>query len=367
MTYGGGAGGCGTIFEINIDGNEYEVLYSFSGDTSDGANPSGSLTLLGPTLYGITSAGGAVGRGTIFEINTDGNGYKVLYNLGDGAIDGIYFKGSLTLSGPTLYGMAYQGGANGYGVIFRINTDGNGYDVLYSFTAGNDGANPSGSLTLSGSTLYGMAYASGAKNCGTIFQINTEDNDFQVLHSFNGFDGAGPKGSLTLSGSTLYGMTTIGGAQGTKSYGTIFQMSTDGSGFKVLHSFSSTDGAAPEGSLILSGSTLYGMTSVGGADKLGTIFSLTATVVPGAPTNVTATAGNAQAKVSFRAPASNGGSPITSYTVTSSAGQTAKGPKSPITVKGLKNGTPYTFTVTATNKIGTSQASNPSDSVTPVK
>lgn len=82
--------------------------------------------------------------------------------------------------------------------------------------------------------------------------------------------------------------------------------------------------------------------------------------VPGPPTGVSATAGNAQAKVSFTAPVSTGGSAITSYTVTSRpGGKTAKGAKSPITVKGLPNGT-YKFTVAATNKIGTGTASIPS-------
>ena len=88
--------------------------------------------------------------------------------------------------------------------------------------------------------------------------------------------------------------------------------------------------------------------------------------VPGVPTGVGATAGNAQATVTFTAPASNGGSAITSYTVTSSPGNISKTGKScSITLTGLKNGTTYTFTVTATNKVGTGLASNPSNSVTP--
>ena len=90
---------------------------------------------------------------------------------------------------------------------------------------------------------------------------------------------------------------------------------------------------------------------------------------PDAPTIGTAVAGNAQATVSFTAPSSDGGSAITSYTATSSpdgiTGTISQSGSGSITVTGLTNGIAYTFTVTATNAIGTSTASAPSGSVTP--
>lgn len=88
-------------------------------------------------------------------------------------------------------------------------------------------------------------------------------------------------------------------------------------------------------------------------------------LTPDAPTSVVATAGNASASVAFSAPANIGGSAITSYTVRSSAGQTATGASSPITVTGLTNGVSYTFTVTATNSFGTGPQSTASSAVTP--
>jgi hypothetical protein len=85
---------------------------------------------------------------------------------------------------------------------------------------------------------------------------------------------------------------------------------------------------------------------------------------PGPPTIGTAIPGNKEVTVSFTPPTSDGDSPITGYTATSSGGQKASGPATAtsITVNGLKNGTPYTFTVTAENAAGTSlpsAASNP--------
>jgi hypothetical protein len=96
--------------------------------------------------------------------------------------------------------------------------------------------------------------------------------------------------------------------------------------------------------------------------------NVTPATLPDAPTIGTATAGDGQATVSFTAPVNNGGAPVTNYTVTSNPGGiTASGSASPITVTGLTNGVAYTFTVTATNSVGTGAASAATNSVTPVQ
>jgi uncharacterized repeat protein (TIGR03803 family) len=131
-------------------------------------------------------------------------------------------------------------------------------------------------LTLSGNTLYGTAEWGGISGNGTIYKINTDGTGFANLHVFTegsntNSDGANPEGGLVLSGNTLYGTARELGAFGP---GTVFAINTDGTGFTNLHNFNITDGQEPEGDLILSGNTLYGTTYRGGSFTRGTVFKL---------------------------------------------------------------------------------------------
>jgi uncharacterized repeat protein (TIGR03803 family) len=287
----GGEWGSGTVFAINTNSADFTDLYSFAygvvysftyGESNnvDGARPGGSLVLSGNTLYGTAADGGTNGYGTVFAINTNGTNDTTLYSFTNGG-DGANPEARLILSGNTLYGTAYSGGSSGYGTVFAINTNGMGFTTLYSFTNGSDGANPKAGLILSGNTLYGTAYSGGTNGYGTVFAINTNGMGFTNLYSFTGgSDGANPEAGLILSGNTLYGTAYSGGNSGS---GTVFAVETNGTGFTNLHNFTAlsasydgtnSDGANPVGGLILSGNTLYGTASQGGVNGYGTVFAL---------------------------------------------------------------------------------------------
>jgi uncharacterized repeat protein (TIGR03803 family) len=314
--YGGTSGdgsllsGYGTVFKVNTDGTGFATLYNFT-NGSDGALPEAGLILSSNTisetasaggaggggtvfntLYGTASEGGTWNNGTVFQVNTDGTGFRTLhiFSARSGTYytnsDGAYPYAGLILSSNTLYGTAYGGGTGGYGTVFKVNTDGTGFATLYNFTNGSDGAQPQAGLILSSNTLYGTAYYGGTSGGGTVFQVNTDGTGFAILHSFTGVrDGANPQAGLILSGHTLYGTASDGGAGGN---GTVFQVDTDGTGFATLYSFTArtgssppfgfgtnSDGANPQAGLILSGNTLYGTASEGGTLDWGTVFRLT--------------------------------------------------------------------------------------------
>ena len=283
LTELGGSANNGTLFKISSDGAGFSLVHTFLGGTSDGALPLGSLTLNGSTFFGMTAIGGT-GQGTVFKINTDGTGFNLLHSFSASSSDGRAPIGAVTVSGPMMFGLTQQGGSAGNGTLFKMNTDGTGFSLLHSFgSTANDGQLPRGALTPSGNTLFGMTQHGGGFSSGTLFKINADGTGYSVLHDFTslGADGHNPWGSLTFAGGSLFGMTASGGT-GSGS-GTIFKLNPDGTGFQVLHTFHGSrdgatgdlnDGAEPEGSLLLSGNTLVGMTRQGGARGKGAVFEI---------------------------------------------------------------------------------------------
>ena len=251
-----------------VEGNaQYTVLHKFNG--INGAMPEGTLTLAGKKLYGMTSLGGAYNLGCIFSIDTTGNNYKDMYDLN--STSGDEPLGALTIIGNKLYGMTFHGGTDGFGDIFSIDTNGVGFKILLDFNSTN-GSFPYGDLTLSGNKLYGMTDYGGIYNWGCIFSIDTNGSDYKKIFDFNGTNGLGPLGSLTISGKMLYGITHGGGIY---ALGTIFSIDTNGNGYRDLLDFNDTNGGEPYyTTLVLSRGTLYSMTQTGGVNNRGCVFGI---------------------------------------------------------------------------------------------
>jgi len=267
----------GSVFRINADGTDFTNLYSFH--SSDGQNPSGGLTLSASTLYGTTFGGGGTGKhGTVFTINTDGSGFATLFAFS--GTNGAAQVAPMILSGNTLFGTTRSGGTNSSGSIFRVDTDGNNFTNLYSFSGGLDGYLPESALAISSNILFGTTTAGGTSNYGTIFKINTDGSGFGVLHQFTStYDGGEPFCGPVLVGNVLYG-EALAGNSSSSNWGTIYKVNTDGNDFTNVYNFTGgNDGAGPGGTLVLGGNTFYGTTAAGGiafgTAGNGTVFALT--------------------------------------------------------------------------------------------
>ncbi|MGA2796231.1 MAG: PEP-CTERM sorting domain-containing protein [Thermoguttaceae bacterium] len=265
--YGTGSNGQGNVFKMSMDGTASSILHAFGSSLGDGTYPLCPLIANGSTLYGATQSGGALGNnGTIFKINADDGSYSLLHTFnGD---DGT-FPNEPILSGSTIYGTTLVGGSGGAGSVYKFNAVGDGFTTIYSFASGGIGR-PTGSIAICGATIYGVTEFGVTGNYGAVFRVNTDGSDYRVIHLFSSSDVGGftPLG-LTILNSTLYGETQAGGANNS---GSIFSMNMDGSGYSVLHPFSS--GALPHGCLTIDGSTLYGTTYYGGSYNGGSVFSL---------------------------------------------------------------------------------------------
>jgi len=222
--YGGRLGtGCGTVYRITPAG-DFKTIYSFCAldNCADGTTPYNSLTQgADGYLYGMTSAGGANGFGTIFKISLNGN-LTTLHSFDNTDGDCSFICAPLVqATNGKLYGAAPYGGPNNgpWGTIFEITPAGN-FTNLYNFCAQShcpDGAFPQALTQGSDGNLYGGANA-GADGPGTIFKL-TLGGSLTTVHSFDGVAGQAPGGAnpvalIQASNGTLYGNTTGGGLSG---------------------------------------------------------------------------------------------------------------------------------------------------------
>lgn len=313
----GGSGGAGSSGYVVLNGST-----SVDGSQgSAGSNPSGAQGGGG----GTGSAGGSAGDGGSLgsspgSLNNGGNGGSNLCAGGGG-------------------GSGYYGGGGGGGAASFADSGCGGGGAGSSFM---DGTRTSGNFIVSDSpvSVAGSAQINYIDFTTTTFTTATVGESY-IQSIATTFDGVSSPDTWSVSPALPSGLslnTRTGVITGTPT-------ATSSATYTVTAE----------------------VTSIGTVARSSRDFTLTvAAATPGAPIAVTATAGDASATVSFSAPASDGGSAITGYTVIANpGGASGTGASSPITVSGLTNGVAYTFTVAATNNVGTGVASSSSSAVTP--
>ena len=253
-----------------VVGQGFEVLQGFD---TPGTIPFGPVTEASDgVLYGTTTKGGANDYGIIFKVNRDGSGFSKLHDFETGDMfGGSAYAGLVEGTDGALYGTTTSFG------VFKINKDGTGFFQVHEFYDGGDGRTCyAGVVEGADGALYGTTYRGGAHNEGVVYKVNKDGTGFLKLHDFNSTDvanGSNPAATLVeASDGALYGTTYSGG---TYSAGTVFKISKDGTGFQKLHDFKENDptnGFKPWTGLIEgSDGALYGTTL---DDILGTVFRL---------------------------------------------------------------------------------------------
>jgi uncharacterized repeat protein (TIGR03803 family) len=291
----GGYGG-GTAFKITTKGM-FTLLHSFVAVTEGQAAYFGALTL-GPdgNFYGATEQGGTDNFGTAFKMTASG-GVTVLHTFSGGVTDGGSVRGELSsASDGNFYGTTICGGANvppqgcgGGGTVYQLTPSG---QLTSLVNYGNSSSVPESpqAAPLDGNDgfLYGTTSegsSNGRNNFGTVYRMSLDGQTYVTLHNFAGGllgvpknnDGAYPAARLLHAGDgNFYGTTPQGGSHEPTSGGDgiLFKITSAGV-FTVLHEFGANaqDGARPYAALIQgSDGYLYGTTSLGGVNGLGTVF-----------------------------------------------------------------------------------------------
>ena len=230
-TAGEGANLMGTVFRMTPSNGGWteSVLYNFTGG-ADGALPYSTVTIDGAgNLYGTTFAGGDAG-GSVYELSPSGSGWteKTLYTFTGGS-DGYQLVGGVAIDQQgNLYGGTEKGGVPAEGTAFELTPSGGGwtYTLLQSFS-GYDGPFSTPTLDAAGNVYLTSIFSTldGSSQAGGVYKLTRSHGGWSTsaLYTFTGGnDGNIPAGSVILDGNgNIYGTTVAGGSY---NQGVIFEI-----------------------------------------------------------------------------------------------------------------------------------------------
>jgi uncharacterized repeat protein (TIGR03803 family) len=287
----------GSLWKQSATASTLTAEIQFDGD--NGTEPvSGLMQASDNNLYGCANAGGAYGYGTVFRFSSVSGASNLTAITSFNGLDGAFPSPVLIqATDGNLYGTSESGGpySTGAGNVFRISTTGV-FQVLYNFTGGADGDAPiAGVIQANDGNFYGTTLNGGAYNDGVVFKMTPAGVE-TVLYSFTGGnDGAEPWGGLVqATDGNLYGTTQQAGVYGG---GTVFQIAPTGS-LNTVAQFDSFQGSTPEANLVQGpDGNLYGTAFNGGSAGSGVFFSVVLTnkyalAIDGQPASLSVYAGS---------------------------------------------------------------------------
>ena len=306
--YGLAGVGCGTVYKVTPEG-AFTSIYSFcsQANCADGSSPDSPLLAADDgELYGMTSAGGANGYGTIFKITPSGK-LTTLYSFPSYSCEAQYSCGVLVqATDGNFYGVTSAPDLTG--AAFKL-TPGGTFSTLYNFCSQAncaDGSYPESLVQGTDGRFYGATIAGGTgtssvctSSCGTVFSV-TGSGELKTLHNFSGTEGYHPTGMIQSTNGSFYGIANFGGANGD---GTVFSLSVGlGRFVELLPSFGKVGGTVQILGDNLSSTTAVTFNSTAAAFTVESATLISASVPAGATTGfvkVTTSSGALKSNVKF--------------------------------------------------------------------
>jgi len=282
----------GTVFSLTPAG-KFALLHTFAAGTNK-TYPNGNLPglliegpdgkLYGDTLFGgVNGCNGYCGYGVLYRVNTNGSGFQMLHKFCSqpNCTDGIY--GTLVGMGldGNVYGASNEGGTStscapyqGCGTILRLTPATGAYKVVFNFDYTSTGAFPSGLTIAPDGTLYGLAYATTGE---ILFHYTPATGTYQStalnFPLFNGLPSNPASGLIPGPNGNLYGLYHIYATDGLG----VFEVHKDGSNLHLFPFYTTIDGGGSPDGLMLASDGNFWMADHTGSGGYGDIISLSPT------------------------------------------------------------------------------------------